>query len=96
MNRLRLLAVAVPLLATSCAGVRSTGDLHTAHATSFNLLGLSVPANDQEVVWDMVPEDAEVLTALSTPNDWMSIVGLLTRIFGFSSSQVSWRGEAPQ
>ena len=60
------------------------------HTTSFNLLGLRIPFDDHEKAWSMIPEGADVHTAVSTPGDWTSIVGALTRILGFSGTQISY------
>jgi hypothetical protein len=83
-----------PLLAlTACAGTRSSGDLTTAYATSFNLVGLSIPFNDYEKAESMVPENADIETIIANPRDWSSIMGILNSILGFSSTQISWAVE---
>lgn len=92
----RNVCLAAPLILASCAGARSAGNHHTAHATTFHLFGISIPGDDQEAAWAQVPEGAEVTTATSSPSDWSSIIGVLTNILGFSSTQVSWTGADPQ
>ena len=74
----------------SCAGMRTTGSQTTVHAESFNLLGLQIPHNDHAKAWEMVPEGAEVVTAVSTPGDLGSLAGILARIFGFTGTQISY------
>lgn len=87
MKRLILLAA---LAATaSCSGMRDNGDSFTAHAEAFNLFGLQIPGDDYEAAWAEVPDDAEIVTISSTPSDWDSVVGVLNRILGFSTTQIS-------
>lgn len=74
---------------TSCVGLRETDDHFTAHAETFNLLGLQIPHNDHEAAWGEVPEGAEVETVRSAPSDWSSAVGIMNRILGFSYTEIS-------
>ncbi len=85
--------LSVLLLASlcSCAGSRTSGNLTTVHAESFNLLGLQIPHNDYDEAVSMVPEGAEVVTVLSNPGDWKSITGVLARILGFTGTQVTYK-----
>ena len=88
-----LSSVLVATLAlSSCAGVRTSedGTQATAYATSFNVLGLQFPFDDYAHAHSMVPEGATVNTAFAGPRDWTSVVGVLTALLGFSSTQVSY------
>ena len=60
------------------------------HAEAFNIFGYQFPHDDHQKAWDMVPAGAEVITTGTSPSDWTSVVGALTRIFGFSATQVSY------
>ena len=63
--RTRLLSSLVLLsLAASCAGTRTSGDLHTTHAESFHLFGMTIPEDDHERAWQEVPADADKETIL--------------------------------
>lgn len=95
MKKSTIAALSLLVLASSCAGTRSTGDKHTAHAESFNFFGLQFPHDDQEMAWSMVPSGAEVHTVGTSPRDWTSVVGALASIFSFTSTQVEWTGSAP-
>lgn len=89
----RTLALASLLALTACAGTRTTGSHGTTYATAFNLLGLQIPYDDYEKAHEMVPDGADVETVIANPRDWTSIAGILTTIFGFSSTQVSYEIE---
>lgn len=91
-RRLLRPALALPLLLalTACAGTRTSGDKGTVYATSFNLVGFSIPFDDYVKADSMIPEGADVETILANPRDWTSIAGILTAIFGFSSTQISY------
>lgn len=85
----KLILLAALAASASCAGMRDNGDSYTAHAEAFNLFGLQIPHDDYQAAWDQVPEGGEVVTIASTPSDWDSVVGILNRIIGFSSTQIS-------
>jgi len=85
----KLLLLGVLAASASCAGMRENGDSYTAHAEAFNLFGLQIPHDDYEAAWAEVPEGTEVVTIASTPSDWDSVLGVLNRIIGFSSTQIS-------
>ena len=95
MKNSTIAAAALLVLATSCAGTRSSADHNMAHAEAFNFFGLQFPHNDQEAAWDLVPAGADVTTVVSSPRDWTSIVGALSSIIGFGGTQITWTGAAP-
>ena len=95
MQRKLICAIALLPLATSCVGVRSTGDKHSVHAEAFRFLALTIPGDEQEKEWARVPEGAEVISARSSPSDWTSVVGVLSNLFGFSSTEITWKGAPP-
>jgi len=88
MKKLVPLAL-LSLTLASCAGMRQDGDDFTAHAESFNLVGLQIPGDDYAAAMEQVPEGATVHTVRSTPADWSSVTGVLNRILGFSYTEVS-------
>ncbi len=95
MKRSTISALALLVFASSCAGTRSTGDKHMAHAEAFNFFGLQLPHDDQEAAWGMVPAGADVNTVATSPRDWTSFIGALSSIIGFTATQVEWTGAAP-
>ncbi|MFT4539022.1 MAG: hypothetical protein ACI835_001460 [Planctomycetota bacterium] len=95
MNKRLLLSLALIPLASGCVGVRSSGDQHTVHAEAFHLLGLTIPGDENPKAWAKVPEGAEVITVRSSPSDWTSVVGVLSNLFGFSSTEITWKGAPP-
>ncbi len=86
----KLLSILLLTSVCSCAGIRTNGTESTVHAETFNLLGLQIPHDDHEKAWEMVPEGAQIRTVVSTPGDWKSIAGILSRIFGMSGTQISY------
>ncbi|QDU65363.1 hypothetical protein [Engelhardtia mirabilis] len=84
------LALSLALSLTACAGTRVAGEQGTVYATSFNLVGLSIPFNDYDKAQSMVPEGSEIETIIANPRDWTSVIGILTSILGFSSTQISY------
>ena len=95
MKKSSIAALSLLVLASSCAGTRSTGDKNMAHAEAFNFFGLQFPHDDQEAAWAMVPSGADVHTVGTSPRDWTSFLGALSSIFGFTATQVEWTGSAP-
>lgn len=86
----KALACSVLLCLVSCAGTRSTGTHHTTHAEALNFLSIPLFGNDFSRAWSKVPEGATVHSVTSTARDWTSLSGFLTRLFGVSSTQISW------
>ncbi len=84
----------IPLF-TGCVGVRQTDDTYTVHAETFHLVGLNIPGDDRDAAWAKVPEGAEVISVRSSPSDWHSILGVLNKLFGFSTTEITWKGEPP-
>jgi len=78
------------LFFAGCAGMRKSENSAMAHAESFNILFLQIPDGDtQKRAKDQLPDNVEVHTMLSTPDDMTSITGILNRILGVSTTQVS-------
>jgi hypothetical protein len=71
-------------------GVRTQDDQTTVHAESFHLFGLTIPDDDQNMAWEKVPDGVEIRTVSSDPLDWTSVVGVITNILGFTSTQISY------
>ena len=95
MKKSTIAALTLVALASSCAGTRTVGNKHIAHAEAFNIFGFQFPHDDQAAAWDMVPAGAEATTVSTSPRDWTSVIGALSSIFGFTSTQVEWAGDAP-
>lgn len=74
---------------TSCTGIRRSGDQFTAHAESFNILGLQIPEDDYKAAMKQVPAGADIHTVGASANDWTSVLGGLNKILGFSGTQIS-------
>jgi hypothetical protein len=85
----KLCSLALLFCLTSCVGTRTTGDNFTVHAETFNLLGFQIPGDDQEAAWELVPEGATITSVQSSPSDWTSFFGVLSRIIGVSATQIS-------
>ncbi len=92
MKKYTYLALALLPLTASCAGARHNGTNHTVHAEAFNLLGITIPSDDNARAWEMVPEGAEVVTVRSSPHDWTSLTGILGHLFGDSYTEISYEG----
>jgi len=84
-----LIAVLTAAGLCSCTGIRRSGDQFTAHAESFNILGLQIPEDDYKAAMKQVPAGADIHTVDSTPNDWTSIWGGFNKIIGFSGTEIS-------
>ena len=88
MKKVLVVLVAVSLL-SACSGVRRTGDTVTTHAEAFHILGLTIPEDDQAKARSLVPAGTAIHTVYSSPSDWTSFWGFVTRILGFSTTQIS-------
>ncbi len=84
-----VLITIVALALSSCTGMRRSGDQFSAHAESFNILGLQIPEDDYKNAMKQVPAGAEIHTIESTPNDWTSVIGGLNKILGISITRIS-------
>ena len=73
----------------SCTGIRRSGDQFTAHAESFNILGLQIPEDDYKAAMKQVPAGADIHTVEATANDWTSVWGGFNKIIGFSGTAIS-------
>jgi hypothetical protein len=78
------------VLASSCAGTRSSGSHMTSHAESIIIIGMPLIGNDYDAAWSEVPEGATVHSVTTSAKDWTSLFGIMNNIFGFSSTQISW------
>ena len=79
-------------LGTSCKGYREANGHFTVHAEAFRLFGLAIPSCDQDAATKLLAEKfpgATIYTQVSTPADWTSVVGVLSNIFGFSSTTIA-------
>jgi len=74
---------------TSCTGIRRSGEQFTAHAESFNILGLQIPEDDYKAAMKQVPAGSEIHTVEASANDWTSILGGFNKIIGFSGTLIS-------
>lgn len=91
----RILAGSVLLLLVSCAGTRRSGEHYTTHAESLNILSIPFFGNDYDQAWSRIPEGAVIHTVTTTPRDWTSLRGILNRLLGITSTQISWTKDDP-
>lgn len=87
MKKLLLIAGVISSLA-GCSGITHNDDVYTAHAESFNIVGLQIPGNTQDRAMELVPEGATVDTIQSTNSDTDSALGIMNRILGVDYVQV--------
>ncbi|MGR5095990.1 hypothetical protein ACPV5O_18415 [Vibrio maritimus] len=88
-----LFLVAYTLSIVGCAGIKQTDKVYSAHAESFNILGLQVPGKSHERAMALVPENGSVDSVIANENDWTSIYGVINRLFGVEYIQVSGKIE---
>ena len=74
---------------TACSGMRQSGPHVTAHAESFNILGLRIPGDSHEAAMAQLPPGTQVHTIDSKPSDWTSLPGIVNRLIGISYTEVS-------
>lgn len=84
----KLLSVLGVISLAGCSGITHNDEVYTAHAESFNIVGLQIPGNTQDRVMDLVPEGATVETIQSTNSDTDSALGIFNRIIGIDYVQV--------
>lgn len=87
MKKLLLIAGVISSLA-GCSGITHNDDVYTAHAESFNIVGLQIPGNTQDRAMELVPEGATVDTIQSTNSDTDSALGIMNRILGVDYVQI--------
>jgi len=87
MKKLLLIAGVISSLA-GCSGITHNDDVYTAHAESFNIVGLQIPGNTQDRAMELVPEGATVDTIQSTNSDTDSALGIINRILGVDYVQI--------
>lgn len=74
------------LLVGGCSGLHKSGKITTVHAESFHFFGLQIPGSAQDKAVAMIPQDAEIITGVTSPEDPDSVLGVLSRIFGVGYS----------
>lgn len=84
----RLLCILGLISLAGCSGITHNEEVYTAHAESFNIVGLQIPGNTQDRAMELVPEGATVETIQSTNSDTDSALGILNRIIGIDYVQV--------
>jgi hypothetical protein len=68
---------------TACSGLRTTDGAFSAHAENFNILFLQIPGGDtQKRALALVPENSQIITVNSSPNDVTSAIGFISRLIG--------------
>ncbi|MCG9753303.1 hypothetical protein L1D54_22945 [Vibrio brasiliensis] len=87
MKKLLLMAGVISSLA-GCSGITHNEDVYTAHAESFNIVGLQIPGNTQDRAMELVPEGATIETIQSTNSDTDSALGVINRILGVDYVQI--------
>ncbi|MCG9781350.1 hypothetical protein L1D52_03210 [Vibrio brasiliensis] len=87
MKKLLLIAGVISSLA-GCSGITHNDDVYTAHAESFNIVGLQIPGNTQDRAMELVPEGATIETIQSTNSDTDSALGVINRILGVDYVQI--------
>lgn len=77
--------VAVGLFALAgCSGVRQSNGTFVAHAECFRIVGIAIPADDQQAALDLVPAGGKITNVSSTPADWTSFAGFFGNLFWFN------------
>ncbi|MDN3682890.1 hypothetical protein QWZ04_21530 [Vibrio tapetis subsp. quintayensis] len=84
----KLLCILGLISLAGCSGITHNEEVYTAHAESFNIVGLQIPGNTQDRAMELVPEGATVETIQSTNSDTDSALGILNRIIGIDYVQV--------
>ena len=84
----KLLCILGVMSLAGCSGITHNDEVYTAHAESFNIVGLQIPGNTQDRAMDLVPEGATVETIRSTDSDTDSALGIINRIIGIDYVQV--------
>lgn len=91
MKKIVLCTITLGLLA-GCSGLRTTDTTFMAHAENFNFLFLQIPGGDsQERAMALMPQDAQIDTLISTPDDMTSLLGVLNRIIGLDYTTINGR-----
>ncbi|WP_295893649.1 hypothetical protein [uncultured Vibrio sp.] len=84
----KLLCILGVMSLAGCSGITHNDDVYTAHAESFNIVGLQIPGDTQDRAMKLVPEGATVETIRSTDSDTSSVMGIINRIIGIDYVQV--------
>lgn len=87
-----ILSLTCAALLSGCSGLRTTDQTFMAHAENFNFLFLQIPGGDsQERAMALVPENAQIDTLISSPDDTTSFLGILNRIIGMDYTTINGR-----
>jgi len=87
-----ILTLTCAVMLSACSGLRTTDQTFMAHAENFNLLFLQIPGGDsQQRAMALVPENAQIDTLISTPDDTTSFLGILNRIIGMDYTTINGR-----
>ncbi|NRB66270.1 MAG: hypothetical protein HRU48_02710 [Vibrio sp.] len=85
----KLLCILGVMSLAGCSGITHNDEVYTAHAESFNIVGLQIPGNTQDRAMELVPEGATVETIQATDSDTDSVLGIINRIIGIDYVQVA-------
>ncbi|CAM2955372.1 hypothetical protein [Vibrio neptunius] len=85
----KLLCILGVMSLAGCSGITHNEEVYTAHAESFNIVGLQIPGNTQDRAMELVPEGATVETIQATNSDTDSVLGIINRIIGIDYVQVA-------
>ncbi|MFT5592048.1 MAG: hypothetical protein ACI8SR_000405 [Oceanicoccus sp.] len=91
MKKIVLCTIIIGFLA-GCSGLRTTDTTFMVHAENFNFLFLQIPGGDsQKRAMALMPQDAQIDTLISTPDDMTSLLGVLNRIIGLDYTTINGR-----
>ncbi|KJY87568.1 MULTISPECIES: hypothetical protein [Vibrio] len=85
----KLLCILGVMSLAGCSGITHNEEVYTAHAESFNIVGLQIPGNTQDRAMELVPEGATVETIQATNSDTDSVLGIINRIIGIDYVQIA-------
>ncbi len=86
----KLILIAALLNLAACSGLRTTDNAYSAHAESFNIFFLQIPAEDtQKRAMELVPKGSEIKTVNSSAKDLTSLTGVLNRLLGFDYTYIN-------
>lgn len=88
MNSLKVIAAVGLFALAGCSGMRESNGAFVAHAESFRIIGIAIPADDQQAAMNQVPPGAKIENVSSTPADWTSFWGFFGNLFWFHQTQI--------
>lgn len=71
-----------------CSGIRESNGTFVAHAESFRIIGIAIPADDQQAALNLVPAGAKIENVSSSAADWTSFWGFFGNLFMFNYTQI--------